>query len=64
MIKFFLMISILVSGVAFSKVSLPTVEYVDLNQYGGKWYAITSLPQRFTKNCLYQTAEYGLIDSE
>lgn len=39
---------------------LPTVEYVDLNKYMGVWYSVSSLPQRFTKGCLYQSAEYKL----
>ncbi len=62
--KYFILMSLVLAAVSFAKEELPTVDYVDLNQYGGKWYAVTALPQRFTKNCLYQTAEYGLIDSE
>lgn len=41
---------------------LPTVEYVDLNRYQGKWYAISAVPIFFTKFCKYQTAEYALLD--
>ena len=40
--------------------ALPTASHVDVNLYIGKWYAITSLPQFFTRNCEQQTAEYAL----
>lgn len=43
---------------------LPTVPYVHLDQYVGKWYAITSLPQFFTKDCEAQTAEYAIKDAK
>lgn len=43
---------------------LPTVPYVNLDQYVGKWYAITSLPQFFTKDCEAQTAEYAIKDAK
>ena len=43
---------------------LPTVDYVDVEQYIGKWYAISALPQFFTRNCLAQTAEYEIINDE
>lgn len=44
--------------------TLPTAEYVDVSRYVGKWYAITSLPQFFTRNCKAQTAEYGVINEQ
>jgi apolipoprotein D and lipocalin family protein len=40
---------------------LPTVASLDVNQYVGKWYTITTLPQRFTSDCVAQTADYGII---
>lgn len=43
---------------------LPTADHVDIERYLGKWYAISSLPQFFTRNCIGQTAEYGLINSQ
>lgn len=43
---------------------LPTVEYVSIDKYIGKWYAIYALPQRFTKNCLAQTADYAIINEK
>lgn len=43
---------------------LPTAEYVEVNKYVGKWYALLSLPQTFTRNCLGQTAEYEIIDTK
>ena len=50
---------------AFAKeAKLPTVANVDVTRYVGKWYAITSLPQFFTRNCLGQTADYGIIDDK
>jgi apolipoprotein D and lipocalin family protein len=42
---------------------LPTVDHVDVAKYIGKWYAVSSLPQFFTMNCVAQTAEYGIINS-
>ncbi len=44
--------------------TLPTAEYVDVSRYVGKLYAITSLPQFFTRNCKAQTAEYGIINEQ
>jgi len=43
---------------------LPTADHVEINRYIGKWYAVTSLPQFFTRKCLGQTAEYGIKDSK
>ena len=40
--------------------SLPTASYVEVERYIGKWYAITSLPQFFTRSCIAQTAEYEI----
>lgn len=40
---------------------LKTAQNVSLDQYVGKWYAITALPQIFTKFCVAQTADYGLL---
>jgi apolipoprotein D and lipocalin family protein len=47
-----------INSQAFDK--LPTAAHVDVAQYVGKWYAVTALPQRFTKKCVAQTAEYAL----
>jgi apolipoprotein D and lipocalin family protein len=43
---------------------LTTASYVDVSRYIGKWYAITSLPQFFTRNCKAQTAEYEIINEK
>jgi apolipoprotein D and lipocalin family protein len=43
---------------------LPTVDQVEIERYIGRWYAITSLPQFFTRNCLGQTADYDIINSQ
>ncbi|WPU65067.1 lipocalin family protein [Peredibacter starrii] len=53
----------LLTNAAFAK-SLPTVDYVDVPRYIGKWYAISALPQFFTRNCKSQTAEYDVINSQ
>lgn len=42
--------------------TIATEKIIDVNQFIGKWYAITSLPQFFTRKCLYQTAEYDIIN--
>jgi len=43
-----------------SNTYLPTVKNVSLSRYIGKWFAITALPQRFTKRCVAQEAIYSL----
>lgn len=43
--------------------SVPTVQYVDLNQYVGKWYEVASIPAWFQKKCIKNTtAEYRVLD--
>lgn len=42
--------------------TLPTVPFVDLKKYSGKWYEIASFPQRFQRGCTATTAEYTLSD--
>lgn len=41
---------------------LQTVPFVDLNKYAGKWYEISSYPQRFQKGCTCTTADYTVTD--
>jgi apolipoprotein D and lipocalin family protein len=43
---------------------LPTPKHVNIKEYVGKWYAITALPQFFTRNCVAQTAEYAIRDAK
>lgn len=43
---------------------LPTASNVDVARYMGKWYTITSLPQFYTRNCQWQTADYEAIDDK
>ncbi len=43
---------------------LPTADYVDIERYLGKWYAISALPQFFTRSCIAQTAEYDAINPQ
>ncbi len=40
---------------------LPTASYVEIERYVGKWYAITSLPQFFSRGCIAQSAEYEIL---
>lgn len=42
--------------------TLQTVTSVDLQKYSGKWYEISSFPQRFQKDCHCTTAEYTLSE--
>lgn len=48
----------------FANVPLPTATNVDIARYIGKWYAVESLPQFFTRKCVAQTAEYGILDTK
>ena len=43
---------------------LPTVPYVALEKYAGRWFEIASFPQRFQKGCTCTTAEYTLTDKD
>jgi apolipoprotein D and lipocalin family protein len=43
--------------------SLPTAANVDIGRYIGKWYAVSALPQFFTRSCVAQTAEYGILSA-
>lgn len=45
---------------ASANTPLPTASHVDVSRYIGKWYAIESLPQFFTRKCIAQSAEYGI----
>jgi apolipoprotein D and lipocalin family protein len=48
--------------------AVSTVNYVDLNQYVGKWYEVASIPAWFQKKCVknttaeYRTLDFGRID--
>jgi apolipoprotein D and lipocalin family protein len=58
-----LTLSLISCGVtASSERQLPTVDYVDIPSYVGKWYALLALPQFFTRNCRAQTADYGILN--
>jgi apolipoprotein D and lipocalin family protein len=41
---------------------LPTVAYVDTDQYLGRWYEIARYPNSFEEGCEGVTADYGLRD--
>jgi apolipoprotein D and lipocalin family protein len=59
--KFFFVLSLLFSTFAFAAHDkLPTPENVDIARYIGKWYAVSALPQFFTRKCIAQTAEYAI----
>lgn len=61
---FLVLVSVLMGQAKASQASvLPTVDYVDLNQYVGKWYEIASVPAWFQKKCVKNTtAEYRALD--
>jgi len=59
--SFLIFIFFLSTTIAMSQ-SLPTVPYVDLKKYAGKWYEIAAFPQWFQKGCYCSTAEYTLTD--
>ncbi len=43
----------------------PTVGYVDLNRYIGKWYEVASIPQSFQKQCVKDViAEYSFAEKQ
>lgn len=52
------------SACASNSTPLPTAEHVDIERYVGKWYALSALPQFFTRNCVAQTAEYAIINPQ
>ena len=60
---FFFLLSFLFSFSIWAQV-LTTASYVDVNRYVGKWYAISSLPQFFTRSCKGQTADYEVINEK
>lgn len=63
--KIFLLIGLIFSFNSFADLGpLVTAKNVDIARYIGKWYTITSLPQTFTKSCVGQTAEYGLLNEK
>ncbi|MDO9184204.1 MAG: lipocalin family protein [Bacteriovorax sp.] len=53
----------LISSTVFAGDVLPTATNVDIGRYIGKWYAVSALPQIFTRKCLAQTAEYGILSA-
>lgn len=57
-----LILLLLINLTAMKAQTLPTVSYVDLNKYAGKWYEIASFPQRFQKGCNCTTATYTVTD--
>lgn len=60
-----LFLSILIGNIALAAAPvLPTVQYVDVGRYIGRWYVITTLPQFFTKSCIGQIAEYQILTKD
>lgn len=64
MFKFSIVVAVLFTQVfAAQAYAVPTVDYVDLNQYIGKWYEISSIPAWFQRKCVKNTAaEYRILD--
>lgn len=48
---------------ACSTKPLATVDKVDVDKYMGRWYEISSFPQRFQKGCECTVAEYSLNEN-
>ena len=51
-------------GVLANSSPLPVESDVDVTSFVGKWYTISSLPQFFTRKCVGQSAEYGIINEK
>lgn len=62
--KLFFVFSVLFSSLSFASETLPTAQNVDIGRYIGKWYAVSALPQIFTRSCVAQTAEYGIVNEK
>ncbi|MBC7538477.1 MAG: lipocalin family protein [Bacteriovorax sp.] len=62
--KLLLSLCLLVSCSSFAESKLPTANNVDIGRYIGKWYAVSSLPQFFTRKCIAQTADYGILNAK
>lgn len=52
--------AIAIGGCASPYPPLGVVESVDLQRYGGRWYEIASIPNRFQQDCTATTAFYAL----
>jgi apolipoprotein D and lipocalin family protein len=56
---FFSFASLCLAPFAYADTSMPTVANVDLNRYLGKWFEVSSIPNRFQSMCVADTqAEY------
>jgi len=58
--KLLIALTLLTSSLSFGATDMPTADYVDVEQYVGKWYAVSALPQFFSGRCEGQTAEYAI----
>ena len=63
LVSTFITVSLVSTSFAHER-TLPTVKSVDIGKFIGKWYAVSSLPQRFTKKCLSQNAEYSIRSAD
>ena len=52
----------LLTGCGSINAPLEVVEFVDVDQYLGKWYEIARYPHSFEEDCVGVTAEYSLKD--
>jgi apolipoprotein D and lipocalin family protein len=65
MLKSSKLAAVLISSqaLAFNAFAVPTVDFVDLNNYVGKWYEVASIPASFQKKCVKNTsAEYRVLE--
>lgn len=60
----FVSILFVFNGCVTKNEPLQTVSSVDLKKYVGKWFEISSFPQRFQKGCNCTTADYEITDKD
>ncbi|MBM4285583.1 MAG: lipocalin family protein [Deltaproteobacteria bacterium] len=56
-----IMFSCFLPGLRETAPDLPTVAYVDIERYQGKWYEIARLPTWFQRTCAASTATYQIL---
>jgi apolipoprotein D and lipocalin family protein len=62
--KVIMSLLLILSTQVFAGETLPAAKNVDVARYIGKWYAVSSLPQFFTRKCVAQTAEYDILSAD
>ncbi len=62
--KIIILLPLLLSGCVTAKTPPKTVSHVNLSQYMGKWYEISSYPTFFQRGCQCTSANYKLIGNK